>query len=388
MRCLICFSALEDIREEIVNKILRVCAYVAVSLIAGTAPVTAQTPNLVVTTNQQYIEQATGTTVDLANVDQMFARIFSTLPAAVTVLPTENYYYFKTFTNNGEVWGNFRLDSIDREEGLISFAYFFVTPNSGQPYYSAPNQTWHKEFSAKDGVELKKLAHLSWAVTFAGKTVRFNLNDVKQEEPAGFTLAKDEVLAGRLCDESGFYFLLIFNDRLKTFQFALDESMPLPDRLHSYGNEILVGQLSEFAFYEQEGSGRKVLFGVREANSRRNNYFDGPFDQLPDNFVNPDLFQSYLEQAYPYQKGRVKGRGDFVNAEGKRESMRISISAYLTYANMPDLWSHVAGCQSNNLEKAELTACIASPIFSRMNRLSFVEKKETPTSNRPDVRGM
>jgi hypothetical protein len=339
--------------------------------ILATVTLHARANAVEITTNEHYISQASHSNLPLDNVDTMFREVFTKLSDAVTVYPTENYYYFKIFTNGGEVWGNFRLDSLERDDGVISFAYFFVNPNQSEAFYGVDRHTWHKNFGEKDGVLVKKLAPLIYTVSLGAKTVTFKLNNVKQEVPKGMTLLKDEVLAARICDESGFYFLLVFNERLNSFHYLLDESMPLPDRLFPYGKNIFVGRLSEFAFYNEPGTTRRVLFGVRSSNVARNNYFDGPFDQLADNFVNPKTFQQQLERAYPFHKGKVSGRGDFLDDKGLRKPLRISVSPYITYKEMPALWSHIAQCQSQFTDQAALTGCIANA-----NQQTYVSAKE------------
>ena len=297
--------------------------------------------------------------MNLEDTDATFAQVFGSLPDSVKVYPTENYYYFKIFANGGDIWGNIRLDSVDREQGLVSFAYFYVNPNRTNLYYGE-EPSWHKMYSAKDGVSLTKVDPLTYDMGFRGKTVRFHLNNIEQKLPADMKLHPGEELAARLCDESGFQFYLLFNRTNNSMYYVLDESVPAPDRLRPFGKGVLVGQLSEFAFYDEPDMNRRILFGVGERNVERNNYYDGPFDQLADNFVDPAKFQAQLELAYPHFKGKVRGRGDFVDEQGNRRPVRISVSPYITYTDMKDLWSQVAECQRLYGTSPDLVNCVAS----------------------------
>lgn len=310
-------------------------------------------------TNEQIISQQRYVNVDMDNVDAMFARVFAALGTDVKVYPTENYYYFKFFANSAEIWGNFRLDSKLRDAGTVSFAYFMVNPNRNDPYYGEA-KAWHKHFTAADGVQIRKTSALDYAVTYNGKTVNFALNDLKQELPADFKLKDGESLAGRLCDESGFQFFLIYNKLSKTLYYVLDESIPLVDRLRPFGKGIVVGQLSEFGFYDDPDLGRKTLFAVAQRNIERNSYYDGPFDQLPDNFVDESKFQSILESAFPTLVGKVKGRGDFVDPKtGSPTGTRISIASYIAYKGLRDIWSHYAKCQETS--SGAFVECLTQP---------------------------
>ena len=52
----------------------------------------------------------------------------------------------------------------------------------------------------------------------------------------------------------------------------------------------------------------------------QNNWYDGPFDQMPDNYVcNGQIeVKPYLEQHYTEYEGRIDKYGRFLNKEGRR----------------------------------------------------------------------
>jgi hypothetical protein len=57
-----------------------------------------------------------------------------------------------------------------------------------------------------------------------------------------------------------------------------------------------MGKRTGFAFYQDGLRHRKILVGVYEANYRLNTYFDGPFDQLPDNFIEGETLRKAIPQ--------------------------------------------------------------------------------------------
>jgi len=286
----------------------------------------------------------------------MFARIFATLPEEVTIYPTENYYYFKLFTNHREIWGNMRLDHQDRDRGILDFAYFEVHGLT-DPYFNF-SRSWYKPLASEDGVLVQKQDPFTYTVTADGRMVTFHLNQIEQIVPSGIKLRPDEVFISRNCDESGFQFILIFDQKRRAFRFLLDESAHLPDLLQPFGRDVFVGMRSGFAFYQEPDLGRKLLFGVDARNVEVNNYFDGPFDQLGDNFIDPEKFEEYVTLAYPFYRGKVKGRGDFIDEKGHRTGSRVLISAYFSYTNLRDLWVRVASCLEMESDPVELSSCI------------------------------
>jgi hypothetical protein len=65
-----------------------------------------------------------------------------------------------------------------------------------------------------------------------------------------------------------------------------------------------MGKRTGFAFYQDRLRHRKILVGVYEANYRLNTYF-GPFDQLPDNFIEGETLRKAIPQISPGLKGRI-----------------------------------------------------------------------------------
>src|SRR3989344_9327397 len=66
--------------------------------------------------------------LDINNIDQVFAYVFSALDPEGTVYPSENYYYFSFKANSKEYWGNIRLAVEERDLGILNFVYWDFNP--------------------------------------------------------------------------------------------------------------------------------------------------------------------------------------------------------------------------------------------------------------------
>jgi len=129
---------------------------------------------------------------------------------------------------------------------------------------------------------------------------------------------------------------------------------------------VLVGRLSGFVFFDEPGMDRKVLIGVDQRNISRNNYYDGPFDQLADNFVEGDTFQKYIESIFPTLKGRVSSRGDFLDEGGERKKKRVLLAPYRSYQYLSQMASFVESCQKLR-NGPQILSCLT--IDSKQSRL-------------------
>jgi hypothetical protein len=137
--------------------------------------------------------------------------------------------------------------------------------------------------------------------------VVFELNDLSKVAVPTGVLGPDDQYLGPMFDESGIRLFLVFNRKLKIFHYVLDETAPVPDELipSRLTNRILIARRTGFAFYNEHRLNRRILIGVFEGNSSVNSAFDGPFDQLPDNFIKGDELHDALVAAEPALAGRI-----------------------------------------------------------------------------------
>ena len=260
---------------------------------------------------------------------RLFGFVLDSLPERVRVYPTENYYYFGFVHGGVPFVGNIRLDAADRDDGKVNFGYY--------EDYAAWRQEAPVTFrllGAADGVRLEKLERLVYRLSYRTKSVVFEFNDLSAVKPPATALGPDETFIGPIYDESATRFFLIFNTRLKIFHYVLDETVPVADLLvpARFADRILVGTRTGFAYYRDHRLDRKILIGVFEGNSRLNNYFDGPFDQLPDNFLEGESLRNALIAINPRLKGKIDRFGSLPGGEE-----RYMIAPYLYYQKPEDL---------------------------------------------------
>src|SRR5688572_13308190 len=264
--------------------------------------------------------------VDLEDVDAYFWHIFSRLPDEVTIYPSENYFYFIDYIAGRQIWGNIRLPAGRRERGVLSFGYseFSEFPSNPGNYVSRS-----KYFTEGDGMAIKSKDPFTWLVSYNKKNVTFHLHKLSLEPPKSFALKTNEVFIERNFDESGIQFFLLFNTTGNYFFWVLNEEEIVPDEFIQLEKDILVGRRTGFAFWiDPEKQPRKVLATVRKISVTRNDYYDGPFDQLADNYVDHNKISLWMERAIPSIKGRIDKYGYYTDVE---RPSRVALSCYGNY---------------------------------------------------------
>lgn len=303
-------------------------------------------------TNQQFIEEAMKKTdLNISDYRDVLEFVLKSLPDTVKVWPTENYYYFYFWHNGIKYAGNLRLDVSERDKGKVNFAYF----EDFTPWYINEENNFYL-LGEKDGVKVEKKDDLTYTVSFRGRTVTFRLNDLSKVKPPKGILLEDEQYMGPVFDESGVPFYLVFNRRLKVFHFILNEQLPPSDRLlpTRVSSRILLGQRTGFAYYRDKYAPRKILIGIYAGNSMVNNYFDGPFDQLPDNFIPDDRLQKAIYAMAPEMKGQLDRLG---NSPGGKT--RFLISPYMHYEKLEELKLFDECAESRGMKRETYHACFS-----------------------------
>lgn len=324
-------------------------ASLAAALASSTAAAqTSERPR--VYTNEQYIDDLTRPlTLPLDDPKAMLAFILESIPDEVKVYPTENYYYFNFHHRGTRYAGNIRLDAKDRDEGKLHFAYFVELTE-----WVKDDAINYKVFDKDGGVTVEKLEPLRYRVTLGDRSVVFQLNDLSNVVPPKTALGPDDQYLGPVFDESGIRFFLIFNRKLNIFHYVLDETVPVADELFpaQFTNRVLIGRRTGFAFYDEHRLKRKILIGVYEANSSVNNAFDGPFDQLPDNFIKGDELRDAIIASDPTQAGRIDRLGG--SEDG---ASRYLIGPYIYYRNEQELMAFHECATNKTLPRELYWAC-------------------------------
>jgi hypothetical protein len=308
---------------------LGLMAALAAGLLAA-APSLSASERPRVYTNEQYIEDVTKeTSLPLDDPKAMFAFILESLPERVKVYPTENYYYFYFYHRGTRYAGNIRIDVADRDQGKVHFAYY-----ADLNEWRMDDAVQYNRFGKEDGILVEKIEPLVYRVALGAKSVIFELNDLSKVAPPAGALGPDDRYLGPVFDESGIRFFLVFNMELKLFHYVLDETVPVSDELipSQITDRILIGRRTGFAFYNEHRLKRKILIGVFETNASVNNYYDGPFDQLPDNFIEGDALRDAILAVAPEMKGKIDRYGGAPDG-----SSRYLIGPYIYYRTEQEL---------------------------------------------------
>ena len=280
--------------------------------------------------NEQWINTLSARSrLDITNPVEVFRFVFKQLPGQVKVYPTENYYYFRFIHNATEYAGNIRFAPDLRDQGKVFFIYFKTTTE-----WLEDEKDNSVLIEPQHGAIIKKAGHLAYQITVGGKKVLFQLNDLSAVRPPADVINKDEVFIGPVFDESGIRFFLLFDQQHKTFHYVLDETIPVNDELVKIDQttQMLLGRRTGFAFYSTPGKQRKTLVGVFGPNAQVNNYYDGPFDQLPDNFIKGNTLYDAIKLADPTYKEPMDRFGNSLKGQN-----RYLIAPYMEYQRVEDL---------------------------------------------------
>lgn len=285
----------------------------------------------------------------------VFRYVFSSMTEEVNVYPTENYYYFQVVLGGVPIKGNIGLPAHRLDDGIVNFAY-----EEDYAITDINHPARHRELTlkAKDGVFVRRITDFKHAITFENKTVIFNLNDVGTAPPKKAILPPHETFVGPSFDESGLQFYLIFNQKCNALFWILNEDEFVPEQFLSYTSTVLVGRRTEFAFYDDRENNRRILIGVKDDNVVKNTWYDGPFDQLPDNYIKTGrvVLQKYIESCYPFTKGRIDKYG--ISLEKK--DVRVPIAPYVSYSSKDQLVKLIDSLGSSSKSKGDFFCRLVS----------------------------
>ncbi len=268
------------------------------------------------------------------------AGVFDWLPSRCVVYPTEGFYYFATTIHGRAIMGNVRIADLDR--GELGSAYFTIPGK----------ESWSFRARAADGLEVWRLGPTEVEVTWRGKSVTFVEPHWGTRPPDNLALLAEERFIGQVYDESAVQFFLLFNERTDSFYFVLNEEVGLNETLEPLREDVLVGRRSGFAFWVDPELDRKLLIGTALQHADRNDYFDGPQDQVP---YQLDL-RDRLHRAYPNTRlgAGIDAHGVYLNMP---EWLRIAITPFLRYANLEELTARVDACAAT-ADHGERLTCL------------------------------
>ena len=309
-------------------------------------------------TNDSFIRGLYAKNDDFSNALKLFGHVFSQLEDEVTVYTGENNYYVQ-YPIQGRIVGSILSLSVeDRDKGKIGFSYIERNENIGLERLSR-RIGGGKVFSAEDGVHVSKVSDFAYRVTFNNKTVTFKLYQPGLQGPPAHQIGPHEIFVGPVIDESGFDFHLMFDRASKRLFLVLDERRGLPDVFTRLENDLVIAERSRVAFFDDAALKRKILIGVHGDNTLENNWWDGPHDQMPDNYIALGMiphYQEILEASYPGSKGRIDKFGRYINEPGTR----IAVAPYTVYFSMRQIKELVQTC---NRKPATKQPCLTLQRF-------------------------
>jgi hypothetical protein len=204
-----------------------------------------------------------------------------------------------------------------------------------------------------------KLDALTYKLSYREKSVVFALNDLSKVRPPAAALKPSERFIGPVFDDSAVRFFLVFDTELKLFHYILDETIKPADVLVPAPvgkGRILIGKRTGFAFYRDKKRDRKIMIGAYVGNVDANNYLDGPFDQMPDNFMKDDAFRDAILAVEPDLKGQINRYGSF------SDGARIAIETYMRYRSPKDLEVFDRCATSRRIPARLYEACFSLPL--------------------------
>lgn len=310
------------------------------------APALASAPYVIF--NERQVE-GWAASADVLSSSEMLRIVWEALPSTVTVYPTENYYYFTVFVAGRTFNGNILLGPDYLERGVFSFAYTEIT---GDDINRDPILV-ESLFSSENGALIDRLSKSEYRIEIAGKSVTFKINEVDTRQPEGMAAASETYL-GRVFDESGVIFILLYDQKSKTFAFILDDAgAPVP--LLEIRPEVHLHSRSGFVFVEDDAR-RKVLAAVYRYNTISNNYYDGPFDQLDYNNTELFDFRAAIIDSNPNLNGRIDEYGNYIDDQ----DTKAAIIPYWSYIDARAI-GDVRGCLGGRRDWAQIYRCIKTP---------------------------
>lgn len=299
------------------------------------------------------------TQVDLEDPKAVFGYVFRHLRPRVTVFPSENLYYF-TFVAYGRTYKGSLSFYVGQRDSSLGFGFVPINEHkSRQKFY--PMSGGSHNFTHKDGLNISKIGARDYQVNYAGKTVVFHLYQQTLKPPVKAKIAADEVFIAPTFDESGLKFYLVFNKSINKLIWVLNEDGFVPETFYAHSENVLIGDRTEFAFYDDKPNHRKIMIGVEGENVLQNNWYDGPFDQMPDNLVAEGkvVVKPYLELHYSQYKGRIDDFGRYLHSD----SSRIAVAPYMVYFDRAEL-DYVDELVAGNTAPEELLRRITKQRFT------------------------
>lgn len=337
---------MQAVREEARSplRIFPTVAFVALTTIytgATAGPVRSSSP---VVWTQEQLRDGLEAEVDTRDPKAVLRYVVSGLPRAITVYPSEQYYYV-LFAAAGRFFrGSFNFYERSLDDGRFVFSYDEIAD------FERPLHDRHEgvvEVGPEVGASLVATGDDRYELRYEGRTTAIRFVRPARVDPESVGLAFTEELVGSVVDESGLHFFLVYSGDCRELAWILDETGPVRETFVSFHGGLSIGTRTGFAFVTEETDAigaRKVLVGVRSEHEEQNTWYDGPFDQLPDHEIRTGQVRlgEYLVRVDPALEDRIDQYGRWLNQTGSR----VAVTPYTAYSHVADLVAIVVEARS------------------------------------------
>lgn len=258
---------------------------------------------------------------DVMDPRLVFGELFDEMPDDVAIRPSENCLYFSFSTKDEEAYrGCIKVPARLPSSGMVSIFY---------RHKEDANRAHVGKLGANEGVSLQRVTPLSYVATVNQKSVEFHFQELRLSKPTRCKLRVSELFVAPCFDESGIYFSLLFDTDTNCFLWIVNDDYPTHDEFTEIFPNIEIGCRSRFVVLNDRRNSRRVLVGVSKAEVKANSYYDGPFDQLPDNYIETgDVeIQKFIHLNNPDRIGMVDCFGFFKMLRASR----VAIIPYYIY---------------------------------------------------------
>ncbi len=274
------------------------------------------------------------TNANMLDPKEAFRRVFDALDEEVVMYPSENALYFRVAVRGKLFDGAFHFDRGTADSAALGFSYAVIYEDRMRGRGKV-EKAFHRVLGPADTVYVEPDDSSGFVVTYMRKRVHFIAYRIAQTVPATLKLLPSEKLVGNTFDESGLRFHLVYNTNARRLYWLLNEEGFVPEEFETFGTTLAIGMRTEFAFYRDSVSRRMLLIGVNAYNVGANNWYDGPFDHLPDNEVHAgrlDL-RTYIATHLGIDPSKLNKYGGYVG----RESKRAAVTPYTIYSEPSQL---------------------------------------------------
>lgn len=300
----------------------------------------------VLSTNESFIKK-----VQTRTNQSVLDYVFKSLNDKITVYPGEGYYYFN-FLYNGDFYkGNIRFAKGDRDKGILYYALF---KPSGSLQDADNDELIGQLDKSHVFFKLEKRNRLNYKITYKKRTIAVHINDLLPLIKTVKVPSKHHYYVGPIYDESAIVFDLFFNENLKRFVYYHRGDIGSRESYVQLDANILIGKRTGFAYLRFGAEKQKIFIGGSRLNMTLNNYYDGPFDQLPDDTLDGDKLTKLIEIYDPREKGKLSSGGMY---KGQEADLRYAIAPYVDYVSIKELKKFDICASRSSVDSVEM--CVA-----------------------------